>query len=229
MAVVAALADNRNPQSLASRLRQKRFSVFLRLVSSLSHPIRILDVGGTQQFWEGMGFGEQEGVTVTLLNVYDQTTSLPNFSSVRGDARAMIFEDGTFDIVFSNSVIEHVGELDDQRKMAKEVQRVGKRYFIQTPNKYFPIEPHFLFPFFQFLPTTTKIWLLRHFDLGWHVKTEDFAKAREQVEGVKLLSKREFGEMFPKAIILAEKFCGLTKSFTACYGWEAEPTGSKKG
>ena len=227
--MVAALADNRNPQSLASRLRQKRFSVFLRLVSSLSRPIRILDVGGTQEFWEVMGFGEEQGVTVTLLNVYDQPTSLANFSSVRGDARAMIFEDGTFDIVFSNSVIEHVGELEEQCKMAKEVQRVGKRYFVQTPSKYFPIEPHFLFPFFQFLPTTTKIWLLRHFDLGWHTKTEDFAKAREQVEGVKLLSKREFGEMFPKATILEEKFCGLTKSFTACYGWAADSTGSKKG
>jgi 2-polyprenyl-3-methyl-5-hydroxy-6-metoxy-1,4-benzoquinol methylase len=76
------------------------------------------------------------------------------------------FRDHQFDVVYSNSVIEHVGDLDDMRRMAQEIQRVGKRYFLQTPNRYFPIEPHFVFPFFQFLPRPVQISLVQKFRLG---------------------------------------------------------------
>ena len=221
--MVVALADNGNPQSLAAILRRKRFSLFLQLLSSLTRPISILDVGGTQQFWEVMGFAQEEGVNVTLLNIYEKPTSLSNFESVRGDARAMHFGKDTFDVVFSNSVIEHVGGLSDQLRMAGEVQRVSKRYFVQTPNKYLFVEPHFVFPFFQFLPIATRIWLLRHFKLGWHKKTRDYESARKQVEGVKLLSRRQFRQMLPTATIIEEKIGGLTKSVMAYSGWETLP------
>jgi 2-polyprenyl-3-methyl-5-hydroxy-6-metoxy-1,4-benzoquinol methylase len=70
------------------------------------------------------------------------------------------FQNDEFDIVFSNSVIEHVGSYEEQNLMASEVRRVGKRYFIQTPNLFFPIEPHFLFPFFQFLPLDYRVTLI---------------------------------------------------------------------
>lgn len=76
-----------------------------------------------------------------------------NISSVSGDATDLReYEDKSFNLVFSNSVIEHVGDFTAQRKMAKEMMRVGKHCYLQTPNRYFPLEPHFLFPCFQFLP-----------------------------------------------------------------------------
>jgi SAM-dependent methyltransferase len=217
--VVTAVADNRNPHSLAARLRRKRFDLFLGLLSTLNRPVAILDVGGTQNFWEVMGFASVGEVSVTLLNLSKEAISLPNFRSVAGDARRIEFPDQSFDVVFSNSVIEHVGSRADQLRMAEEVQRVGKRYFVQTPNKYFPIEPHFLFPFFQFLPLASRVWLLRHFNLGWHRRTRDYSSAREQVAGVELLSKNAMCAMFPKATIVEEKFGGLTKSFIALGGW----------
>ena len=138
----------------------------------------------------------------------------PKFKCIVGDARNLNnFENKQFDIVFSNSVIEHVGDYEDQLKMANEIIRLGKAYFIQTPNLYFPIEPHFVFPFFQFLPTSLRIYLLMHFDLGWRKKTTDREKAKSSVTSIKLLSKNALSNLFPQGEIYEEKFLGMTKSF----------------
>ena len=131
----------------------------------------------------------------------------------------MLAKDASFDVVFSNSVIEHVGTYQDQIQMAKEVRRVGKRYFVQTPNKYFPLEPHFLFPLFQFLPINIRVLLLQNFKLGWFSKTPDKVKAREIVESIRLLDKREFISLFPNAELYEEKIFGMTKSFVVYGGW----------
>lgn len=217
--MLVRMADNRDPNSLAARLRRKRFALFMELITQVHRPVRILDVGGTQSSWQTVGFTSPEEVNMTLLNLNKERTSLPNFASVIGDARRMEFEDQSFDVVFSNSVIEHVGSYDDQARMAQEIRRVGKRYFVQTPNKYFPIEPHFLFPMFQFLPLGLRIWLLRHMTLGSYKKVSNYEHAKSQVENVQLLSRREFQALFPTAELQSERFCGLVKSFTAYGGW----------
>ena len=104
--------------------------------------------------------------------------------------------------------------------MAEEVRRVGKRYFVQTPNRYFPIEPHFLIPWFQFLPLTVKVFLIRDFNLGWYPKTRDRQKALARVTSINLLSRRELKALFPTARVYQEKFFGLTKSFVAYEGFD---------
>jgi hypothetical protein len=100
------IADNSSPDSLATRLRRKRFSFFLSLISQLDRQITILDVGGTEQFWQVMGSGSAEGIHITLLNVEKYVTTNPCIDSVTGDARDLKFPDASFDVVFSNSVIE---------------------------------------------------------------------------------------------------------------------------
>ena len=217
--MLKALADNRDPMSVAGRLRRKRFALFESLLRAVPTPLRILDVGGTQSFWEVMAFTAGERVEVTILNTTRPAVSLPHFTGVAGDARALQFADQSFDVVFSNSVIEHVGSYEDQRRMAGEVRRVGSRYFLQTPNRYFPIEPHFLFPYYQFLPVVTRVWLLQHFSLGWRGKTPDAQKARASVDSVHLLSKRELVGLFPEASLFEERVMGLTKSFVVYAGW----------
>jgi hypothetical protein len=77
-----------------------------------------------------------------------------------------------------------------------------------------------LFPFFQFLPVRTRIWLLQNFNLGWFPRTPDAVKAKEVVESVRLLDRHEFAELFPDSIIYEEKVLGLTKSFVAYGGWD---------
>jgi len=213
------IVDNRERSSLANELRRKRFSLFKRLLSRLEGRIRILDIGGTQSYWEQMGFSSTDEACITILNITKPTDSIPDFTNTVGDARKIQFNNMSFDVVFSNSVLEHVGDYEDQRRMAEEVKRVGKRYFIQTPNKYFPIEPHFLFPFFQFLPLSIRVWMVRQFNMGWYRRISDYKEARELVESVRLLKKGELIALFPDATIIPEKFMGMTKSYMVFAGW----------
>ena len=215
------IADMREADSLITQLRRRRFMLFRRLLDSLPRPVRLLDVGGTQFFWEMMGFQGDQDLDITMLNLMPSWTR-PGFRSVVGDARNMPqFADQEFDVVFSNSVIEHVGEPEAQRQMAGEIKRVGKRYFVQTPNRNFPLEPHFFFPGFQFLPLSTRIWLLQHFDLGWYKKIPDYTAARQEVETIRLLSRRDVRRLFPEGTLHDERFAGLTVSFVIYAGWPA--------
>lgn len=213
------LADNRDQHSLAAQFRKRRFAFFQSLLSHVERPVHILDVGGTETYWKTMELNPDDQVFITLLNLAQSEVSLPNVTSIAGDARRIQAENASFDVVFSNSVIEHVGTHQDQLQMSNEVRRIGKRYFVQTPNKYFPLEPHFLFPLFQFLPIKVRVLLLQRFRLGWFSSTPDEVKAREIVESIRLLDRREFLSLFPNARLYEEKIFGLTKSFVAYGGW----------
>jgi hypothetical protein len=221
MAFLKKLVDNRDADSLATRMRRRRFDFFLSLLDHVKRPARILDVGGTQDFWESMGRGNLGDLRVTLLNLEAQPVSGSNFESVAGDARDLSrYADGSFDVVFSNSVIEHLGPgFADQQLMADEIRRVAQRYFVQTPNRHFPIEPHFLTPGFQFLPVSARVWAATHFNLGWYKKFTDRDAARREVGSISLLTGRQMRRLFPGALIYKEKFLGLTKSFVAYGGW----------
>jgi hypothetical protein len=215
------VADNRQDDSIATVMRRRRFAFFLSLLERLPQPISILDVGGTQNFWERMGLTDYSRIHVTLLNIQQQSQlKHPLFSAMIGDATDMSnIADDAFDVVFSNSVIEHVGDFSQQQRMANEVQRVGKRYFLQTPNYYFPIEPHFLFPGFQWLPVPARVFLITHFSLGWAKRISDVEQARRFVENTRLLRKRDLQKLFPNAQLYEEKLLGLNKSFIVYEHW----------
>lgn len=215
-------ADNNRQTSISAKLRKKRFSFFLTLLSQMDIPVTILDVGGTETFWKMMGLRKDQGFNITLLNTEARECRIadPSFTYVQGDARNLKFTDKSFDVVFSNSVIEHVGSSEDQFKMAEEVRRVGKRYFIQTPDKNFPIEPHFVFPLFQFLPKDFQVWLLMNFKLGWFPRQTSFSDAGKIVDSISLLNKHDFLLFFPGCRLYEEKMLGITKSFIAYSGWE---------
>jgi hypothetical protein len=218
--LIKSIADNSSGTSLATKMRRARFALFLSLLRKIESRIRILDIGGTQEFWNLMTGDDPIDAEVTLLNIHHQPVSSSQFTSAAGDARRMPeFSDKSFDVVFSNSVIEHVGDYESQRMMASEVMRVGRRYFVQTPNKRFPLEPHFLFPFFQYLPMSARAQLVHRFDVGWYKRIPSLDKAREEVESIQLLTRAKFEALFPGARIYSEKVLGLTKSFVAYGGW----------
>lgn len=200
--------------SIATNFRRKRFVFFKSLIASLPRPLHILDVGGTQVFWETMGF-VQDDIHLTILNTEPVEATFPNVTNIVGDARDMHeLKDKQFEVVFSNAVIEHVGNFKQQRQMAEEVQRVGKRYIVQTPNRYFPIEPHVLIPFFQFFPLKLKVFTATHSpNWGWK------ASHIEELSTIRLMSEKELRSVFPGAQIFKEDFLGLTKSFILYKGW----------
>jgi SAM-dependent methyltransferase len=176
--------------------------------------VRVLDVGGTQSFWDQMDPDDQLGFELVLLNIEPQTVDRPRTRAVVGDAADLSrFGDGEFDVVLSNSVIEHLPAPDLQARMAAEIRRVGRRHFLQTPNRYFPLEPHFLFPFFQFLPVTLRTMLLRRFALGWYPRQPDRRAARDIATSIRLVSHGELKRWFPGATIVRERVFLLTKSF----------------
>lgn len=183
---------------------------------SEAQDITILDLGGTLQYWQSLNFAYADTARITLLNL--QKAEIPagygRFTSVAGDATELSeYGDKQFDLVFSNSVIEHVGDFEAQKRMASEIHRTGKHYYLQTPNRYFFLEPHTFFPLFQFLPVRARAFLHRHFKLGVMPKAESDKAALEEAKSIRLLTRKELEGLFPDAKIKKEKFLFTTKSF----------------
>jgi SAM-dependent methyltransferase len=122
---------------------------------------------------------------------------------VQANATALPFGDGAFDIAHSNSVIEHIVDPDDRRRFASEMRRVGRRYFVQTPNRCFPVEPHSLLPFIHWLPRK------------WGQRLWRFGVSGDPFDQTKLLGRAELARLFPDARIVRERFGPLTKSLVA--------------
>jgi len=214
------IADNTSANSWSNRFRGKRQQMFLNFVNKLNLK-SVLDIGGTQEYWR-VHNEKNHHLNIVLLNLREENVTSNNFISRVGDATDLKeFADGAFDVVFSNSVIEHLYTQANQIKMANEVRRVGRNYFIQTPNKCFPIEPHYLFFCFQFLPNSLKISLLQNFPLGHVGRIKNKADAQNQIDEIRLLNKKELKNLFPDSTIFEEKFLWFTKSFIA-YKFEKE-------
>lgn len=168
------------------------------------------------------GWAGLETVQLTLLNVLEQERLYSNITPVVGDARDLSeFEDSSFDIVFSNSVIEHLFTLADQARMAAEVRRVGRAYWVQTPNYWFPMEPHFMVLGWHWLPISVRVAVIRRWKCGWRGPCRDKDGAQELVRSVRLMTAAELRMLFPKANIIAERFGGLVKSWIVAGGFPA--------
>ncbi len=206
-------SQSSDPNSLGSKFRNKRMQAFLRLLENIPKPVKILDLGGKEQTWISAGLNNNPNYEITLLNLSVQDVKSDNIKSVAGDGTNMQeFQDEQFDLVFSNSVIEHLYTLENQKNMAAEIQRVGKYYFVQTPNKYFFIEPHYLFPYFQFLPKKMRFKILTKTKLSRGKKWEP-KFAQQYIDEIRLLSLKEMKNLFPNCKVLKERFMLGNKSY----------------
>ncbi len=183
----------------------------------------ILDVGGYPGFWSTMDC--QGPIVCVNLDAPNNAAQLSSVTFVRGDGRHLAYRAGEFDIVFSNSVIEHLGTWVDQNLFANEIRRVGQAYWVQTPNRWFPVEPHLLTLFVHYLPHSCQRYLLRYATI-WGLITRP---TRKQVAAflaeVRLLSEREMRMLFPDAEIITERFFGFKKSFIAVRRSSSKITG----
>ena len=208
-------ANSDNPKSVASRLRAARFRRFEMAVKHFPRPLRILDVGGLTRYWEDRGWAGHPEIHIFSLNLKPEKQKYENITPITGNATDLSqFEDKSFDVVFSNSVIEHLFVFENQQRMAEEVQRVGKMYWVQTPNFWFPVEPHFLVPGWQWFPISLRVAIIRRWRCASLGPYPDPLIARRAVEEIQLLTRKELEVLFPDATFHVERFCGLVKSWT---------------
>jgi SAM-dependent methyltransferase len=166
---------------------------------------RVLDIGSQvggrhQQLLERF----PNPANVTAVNVLPEhleqiKRAYPQITTQLADARALPFADQSFDFVYSNAVLEHVGSRDDQRAMAREIQRVGRSWFVTTPNRWFPFEFHTRLPLVSWLPRDSmrkvaKLWAYSHVQ-GRYRSGIDFAD-------VNLLAASDLRSMFPTSRIV---------------------------
>jgi len=221
--LIRRLAEGKNPKSFSNRFRARRFQRFEALAASLPRPLRILDVGGTNEFWENRGWAGRSDVQIFSLNLVAEQRRHENITPLAGDATNLAqFADGSFEVAFSNSVIEHLFTFEQQRCMASEIQRVSKSFWVQTPNYWFPMEPHFHVPGWQWMPLELRIAMIRRWRCGWRGPCPDPVRARELVAEVRLMTGRELQSLFPAATLLSERFCGLVKSWIVVGGFPPE-------
>lgn len=221
--IIKQNTDYRRKNSLSNKFRQKRINEFESFINNNyrekvdnNERITILDVGGRYDYWKSMEFRYEHLCDFVLANLeqIDIPDDAHNYQYVIADGRSLAqYTSDCFDVAYSNSTIEHVGGKPEWKKMAAEMQRVGKHYFCQTPNKFFPIEPHFLFPFFQFLPLSLRSKMIYKHQLGSTRRGRDYKDSLAIAEGIKLLSFSDLKQLFPDATIKRERFFGLTKSF----------------
>lgn len=172
----------------------------------------VIDVGGRESMWRTVELSPR----VTLVNTEAAEQSGGDFDYVHGDGRNLPFFDAAFDLAFSNSVIEHLGTLADQRQFAQEMMRVGRRVYCQTPNRWFPVEFHFLGLFIHWLPRKWFTYFVhRHLTLRGVLAKPTPEQSTELRSEIRLLTRRELAELFPGCKIRSERILGWPKSFIA--------------
>ncbi len=172
---------------------------------------RIIDVGGYEFNWTLI----DAKPSILLVNLENENWTKGHFQKVQGDGRSLPYPDNSFDIAYSNSVIEHVGDFKDQIAFANEIRRVASKYYVQTPNKWFFIEPHLIALLVHFLPFSVTRKLVRRFSIWGLVVKPDQAHVDRFLKSIRLLGKKEMRMLFPDADIIEERFLGMTKSIIA--------------
>ncbi|HUK90864.1 MAG TPA: methyltransferase domain-containing protein [Blastocatellia bacterium] len=193
--------------------QSRRMNIFLAEFSP-AEQTTIIDVGGSPAFWRNSPVKSK----ITVVNTHVptlKTSDRDGFELIVGDARSLPFEDNTFDIGFSNSVIEHLFTREDQRLAAREIQRVSKHIWVQTPARWFPIETHLKTPLVHYLPVSVQRRLIRNFTVwGWLSRPQ-----KEDVDlflsEIKLLTYKDMKSMFADCKIFKEHFMLMTKSYVA--------------
>jgi hypothetical protein len=219
--IAKKLINYQSENSFAFKMRKKRAERIKDLITECykeNGSVKIIDVGGLEVYWKIIPrqFLLDNKVQITCVNLPGSAIACKNdeiFTYVDGDGCNLVgFADKTFHLSHSNSVIEHVGDKTNTQNFAKEVMRVADKVYLQTPNFWFPMEPHFMTPFFHWLPKEVRIKLLMNFNLGWYKKTSSYEAAKSHIEHCNLLTAKDLKKLFPGSVLYYEKIFFFTKS-----------------
>ncbi len=207
--------------------RARRMEKFEQIIQP-DPGMKLLDVGGYPATWTSR---PQLPTRIDCLNIHpvkwdDSDSPDHRITTGLGNGCALDLPDESYDILFSNSVLEHVGDWHRQRAFAEEARRVGKRLWIQTPALECPLEPHYFAPFVHWLPVSIRRRVLRWATpWGWIAKPTQ-EEVDETIAFTQLLTRKQMEELFPECVILTERlFWVIPKSYVA-YRCEGDQAGS---
>ncbi len=208
------------PGSAGARMRARRWELVEQFFPDLAD-MSVLDLGGTVEWWRRAPLRPKD---VTVLNLFEPGDSDdPTLIPVTGDAcRAtdVLRAAGaptSYDVVFSNSLLEHVGGHAQRSALASEVRSIAPRHWVQTPYRYFPLEPHWLFPGLQFVPMAARARLAARWPLA-HSRPDSAEAAMSEVQWTELVGVAELRSYFPASHVHHERVAGMTKSLIAVRG-----------
>jgi hypothetical protein len=210
--ITERIIDPARPGSLAARARERRWQMLHERFPDLEQ-MSVLDLGGTADAWQ---LAPSRPARLVLLNI-DQPGTVGDAESVIGDAcdPPDWLARQHFDLVLSNSLIEHVGGHWRRQRFAAVVRTLAEHYWVQTPYRYFPLEPHYVGPFFQFLPLSVRGRLIASWPIGSLATAKDPKICLALVQRTELLSRTEMRSYFPDSVLLSERVLGIVKSLIA--------------
>lgn len=222
-AAIQSLVNYDNPRSIGSRLRGGRMAHVERLVAAVlqeKSTCEIVDIGGVARYWRLMDRSLLQACRITIVNLeepwgFDPRSDLPNagaFEFAVGDGRSLQFDDRQFDIAHSNSVLEHVGSFADMQKFVRESARVARLFYIQTPYFWFPIEPHFGFPFIHWLPAPLRCKIITRMGIGFRRKFRSVPEAMAYIEAINLIDIGQARALPEDCQVVYERVLGIPKS-----------------
>ncbi|MHA6758526.1 class I SAM-dependent methyltransferase [Streptacidiphilus sp. PAMC 29251] len=202
------------PDSLGARKRAQRWEVFADTFPGIGE-MSVIDLGGTVETWLRAPVRPARVHVVNLLE--DPPAEVPDwiraeFSDATALSERILATE--YDLVYSNSVLEHVGGHTQRLRFAEAVHRLAPRHWVQTPYRYFPIEPHWLFPGFQFLPLAARAELARYWPLA-HSRAGSTEEGLRSAMCTELISRSEMQHYFPHSRVINEHMAGLVKSLIA--------------
>jgi hypothetical protein len=201
------------PDSLGARRRSRRWNWLVKTFPELDQ-MSIIDLGGSVESWRR---APVRPARVHVVNLEEQPGDVPEWAEVDyGDACVLPDRIRTrrYDLVFSNSVIEHVGGHERRERFAEAVRSLADSYWVQTPYRYFPIEPHYVAPGMQFAPIALRRRIAHRWPLS-HTPPKTREDALEAILWVELLDRTQMRHYFPDAHLHSERFLGMTKSLIA--------------
>ncbi|MFH5803239.1 methyltransferase domain-containing protein [Alienimonas sp. DA493] len=203
--------------------RVARFAPVAALIEALHaaaphRPVAVLDAGGFDTFWKALPPALTAKCRVTLLDPGlkkpPREARDPRFDYATGDLCDLSrWRTGEFDLAFSQGALDHLGLYERQERFAAELRRVARRYAVRTPNLWFPVDPDYRVPLWQFLPTRLRSCLVQRAQIGWIDRATNAADATRWVEETRLVTASELRTLFPDGRLHRERLSGLTKSF----------------
>jgi len=199
--------------SWGGRKRARRWEWLVETFPDMQQ-MSVIDLGGDPETWQQSSVHPKH---VHVVNIETFSGDLPDWIETDfGDACALpeSIASRRYDLVFSNSVLEHVGGHDRRKRFADAVHQLAPRHWVQTPYRYFPIEPHWIAPGMQFMPVRVRAWMAMWWPLA-HVKSKSVREALGGVLWTELIDRTQMRYLFPDSTIRNERLLGLTKSLIA--------------